>query len=55
MEEFVRVRPLLDIGKRVGQQLAGIGATDDDPSIDLLAKKMQDLFGVSATNPSNTP
>jgi glycosyltransferase involved in cell wall biosynthesis len=48
IEEFVRVRPLLAVGKRIGQQLAGIGASGDDPSVDLLAKKMQDLFGVSA-------
>jgi glycosyltransferase involved in cell wall biosynthesis len=47
IEEFVRVRPLLAVGKRIGQQLAGIGASGDDPSVDLLAKKMQDLFGVS--------
>lgn len=51
MEQFIRVKPLLAVGERVGQKLAAIGATADDPAIDILAKKMQDLFIVTPTEP----
>jgi glycosyltransferase involved in cell wall biosynthesis len=51
MEQFVRMKPLLAVGERVAQQLTAIGANGGDPVIDILAKKMQDLFGVTNIEP----
>jgi glycosyltransferase involved in cell wall biosynthesis len=44
MVQFVRAKPLLAVAERIGQQLAALGVTDDDPAVHRLANKMHELF-----------
>jgi glycosyltransferase involved in cell wall biosynthesis len=44
-EQFVRAKPLLAVAERIGQQLATLEVTDDNPAVCRLANKMHDLFG----------
>jgi hypothetical protein len=44
-EQFVRAKPLLAVAEKIGQQLATLEVTDDNPAVCRLANKMHDLFG----------
>ena len=44
-EEFITAKPLLDLGSRVGKQLAEIGLRPDDPVIKNVAGTIEQLFG----------
>jgi glycosyltransferase involved in cell wall biosynthesis len=44
MDEFVAAKPLLDLGSRIGKQLAEIGLQPDDPIIGSIAAKIDELF-----------
>lgn len=44
-EDFIRAKPLLSLGHRVGRELGALGFKSDDPAIANLSKKMRELFG----------
>ncbi len=47
IERFIEAKPLLALGERIGQELAALGISTDDPAIGRLAKTMHDLFGTA--------
>ncbi len=49
LREFVNVKPLLSVGKRIGQQLAMLGVLPGDASVKQLATKLELLFSPSLT------
>ena len=49
IHQFIAAKPLLQVGKRVGEQLAALGIEPDDPAVKQLATKMSDLFGGGGT------
>jgi glycosyltransferase involved in cell wall biosynthesis len=46
LKEFINAKPLLGVGRRVGQQLAGLNIKPGDPAIGGISTKMAHLFGV---------
>ncbi len=45
MSQFIDSKPLLQVGQRIGQELASLGVGSGDRAVEQLAKKMNGLFG----------
>lgn len=46
-EDFIRAKPLLSLGQRVGRELAILGVSSDDPAVGNFTYRMRELFGVA--------
>lgn len=44
-QDFIRAKPALSLGRRIGRDLAVLGVRADDPAVDRLSEKMRELFG----------
>lgn len=52
LTQFISAKPLLAVGKHIGQQLAELNIAENDPVIERLGEKMNRLFGDSSEVPS---
>jgi glycosyltransferase involved in cell wall biosynthesis len=51
--KYISAKPLLAAGKRIAHQLAALGTSPGDPSVEQLATKLELLFSPSAINASD--
>jgi glycosyltransferase involved in cell wall biosynthesis len=54
LAQFINAKPLLAVGKNIGQQLAELDISETDPSIERLGKKMKGLFGDGSEVPGHS-
>jgi glycosyltransferase involved in cell wall biosynthesis len=51
LAQFIDAKPLLAVGKNIGQQLAELNIAESDPAIERLGERMKGLFGNSRELP----